>query len=73
MSKNSEYYKVMASILDLLLNKYPSMSSEILILRQSLKKWYGYLSEEANERNSEILKMKDDGLVNVSREIGTVL
>ena len=45
ISKNSEYYKVMTSILDLLLNKYPSMSSEMLVLKQALKKWYEYLSE----------------------------
>lgn len=39
-SKNSEYFKAMSTVLDLLLKAYPAITDELLTLKQALRKWY---------------------------------
>lgn len=63
----------MVSVLDLLLGAYPVITSELLVLKQSLKKWYEYIQEEHHNKNVELLEMREKLVVYVSKEMGIVL
>ena len=51
INKHMEYYKVMNSVLDLLLKSYPGLTNELLTLKQALSKWFEYLKDDLLTRN----------------------
>lgn len=72
-SKHAQHYNAMTSVLDLLLNAYPAITDELLTLKQALKKWHEHLQEETISRNRQLMEMRENLVVYVSKEIGVTL
>jgi hypothetical protein len=61
--KSVDNYRVILSVLDLLIENSPRITEELCIVKTSITKWYDHIKLDAIERSREIFYLKENVII----------